>query len=105
MSRYITVAKASDLAPGEVRAVTAGTKRFVLCRVNDEFYALDDLCSHDFGPLGEGELVEGYEIECPRHGARFDVRTGEVTALPATEPISAYRVRVLGDEVQVEVPE
>jgi len=105
MSRYVTVAKVDSLAPGEVKAVSAEGKRLALCRVGDEFYAVDDVCPHDFGPLGQGELVEGHEIECPRHGARFDVRTGEVTALPATEPIGTYRVRVIGDEVQVEVPE
>ncbi|MGQ9696711.1 MAG: non-heme iron oxygenase ferredoxin subunit [Armatimonadota bacterium] len=105
MGKYVTVATVDDLAPGEVRAVVVKGKRIALCRVEDEFYAVDDLCPHDFGPLGEGELADKYEIECPRHGARFDVRTGEVRALPATEPITAYRLRVVGGEVQVEVEE
>ena len=68
-----------------------------------EFYAIADLCSHDDGPLGDGDL-EDHEIICPRHGARFDVRTGKVLSLPAVEDISAYPVRCIDGKIEVGVP-
>lgn len=104
MGRYVTVAKADDLREEEVMVVQAGGRRMALCRVAGEIYCVDDVCTHDGGPLGEGFVID-HEIECPRHGARFDLRTGEVTALPATAPIHTYRARVQDGEVQVEVPE
>lgn len=73
----------------------------VVFNVDGTYYALRDLCTHDDGPLAEGQLY-GCEIECPRHGARFDVRTGEVTAPPAVRPVPIYPVRVVGNEVQIE---
>ncbi|HWC30577.1 MAG TPA: Rieske 2Fe-2S domain-containing protein, partial [Dehalococcoidia bacterium] len=66
------------------------------------FFAVDNLCTHDNGPLGEGTLWNG-TIECPRHGARFDVKTGAVKALPAVRPVRTYPVRLDGDEVSVDV--
>ena len=65
-------------------------------------YAIEDICTHDGGPLVEGEL-DGYEIECPRHGARFDIRTGRALRMPAFEPIETYEVRIEGDEILVAV--
>ncbi len=103
MSEFVTVTKTSEVAPGRVKYVEVAGRRIALCNVDGEFYAIDDECTHDGGPLGQGQL-EGYHIECPRHGARFDVRTGAVVVLPAVLPVNTYRVRVVGDEVQVEVP-
>jgi 3-phenylpropionate/trans-cinnamate dioxygenase ferredoxin component len=100
MTEWIQVATRDEVPDGEVRVVVAGGKRLVVCRIGDEFYALDDLCTHDNGPLGEG-LVEDHEIECPRHGARFDVRTGRAVVMPAVVPIGVYPVRVEGDEISV----
>jgi len=68
--------------------------------VGGQFYAVEDVCTHDGGTLADGE-VEGYEIECPRHGARFDLRTGQVTAPPAYEAITTYAVRIRDDRVEV----
>ena len=99
-----TVAKAADVEPGTAVVVMAGPRRLALCHTEDgAFYAVDDVCTHDGGPLGEGELFD-CEIECPRHGARFDVRTGRVTALPAVFPIATYPVTVEDGNVQVQVP-
>ena len=67
-----------------------------------EFYAIDNLCTHDNGPLEQGEL-DGEQIECPRHGARFDVTSGRATQLPAFEPVETHEVRVEGDSIQVGV--
>ena len=68
--------------------------------VDGAYYAMDDVCTHDGGPLAEGP-VEGNVIECPRHGARFDIRTGEVLSLPATSPVTTYPVRIENGEIQV----
>ena len=67
-----------------------------------EFYAIDDLCTHDGGSLDQGEL-EGTEIECPRHGARFDVTNGRATCLPAVAPVRVYPVRIENGEIQIQV--
>jgi 3-phenylpropionate/trans-cinnamate dioxygenase ferredoxin subunit len=99
-----SLAKTSEIPPGRVGLFEVGERRIALCNVDGRFYAVDDVCTHDGGSLDQGEL-EGHEIECPRHGARFDVRTGRVTRLPAVLPVETYEVRVEGDQVQVEVDE
>jgi len=73
-------------------------RAIALFNVGGTFYAIDDVCTHDGGPLAEGDLV-GNEIECPRHGARFDVRTGKPLCMPAIEPVTTHQVVVKGDEV------
>ena len=99
---WTTVAKASEIPVGEFKAVQAAGKRLLICHTAEGFYAVDDTCTHDDGPLADGWL-EGNAIECPRHGARFDVKTGKVLRLPAAVPINAYPTRVEGDEVKVDV--
>jgi 3-phenylpropionate/trans-cinnamate dioxygenase ferredoxin subunit len=99
---YVLVAKDSEIPEGETRIYDVEGTRIALCRVEGRLYAVEDRCSHDDGPLGEGYL-EGYEIECPRHGARFDVRTGSVCRMPAVVPVEAFPVRVEDDDVYVEV--
>ncbi|MCS6829066.1 MAG: non-heme iron oxygenase ferredoxin subunit [Armatimonadota bacterium] len=101
----VRVARVSDVGLGRATPVEVNGKRVALCRPSaEEFYAIDDTCSHALASLSEGELVE-YEIECPRHGAHFDIRTGEALTLPATKPIKTYRVVVEEEEVFIEVPE
>lgn len=100
MPEFVKVAKTTDITPGRVKTVAAGGRRIALCNVDGEFYAIDDVCTHDGGPLGQGEL-EDDEIECPRHGARFNVRTGAVVTLPAVLPVSTYPVRVEGTDIYV----
>jgi 3-phenylpropionate/trans-cinnamate dioxygenase ferredoxin subunit len=100
MAEFVTVAHVNDVKKGKVKTFTVNGQRIALCNVEGTFFATQDLCTHDGGPLGEGELWD-YEIECPRHGGRFDVRTGQVTALPPMFPIKTYPVRVEGDDVQV----
>jgi 3-phenylpropionate/trans-cinnamate dioxygenase ferredoxin subunit len=96
------VASTSDVAPGGVRVFEVNGRSIALANLGGAFYAIDNLCTHDNGPLGEGTLWNG-TIECPRHGARFDVQTGAVKALPAVRPVRAYPVHVDGDEVSVDV--
>ena len=102
MSTWFPVARADEIEPGTARVVHAGHKRIALCNVDGECYAIDDVCSHDGGPLGEGTLV-GDRIECPRHGALFDVKTGKAVTLPAIEPVESYPVRVVDGTVEVEI--
>ena len=103
MAGWMTVARAGEVPDGQVKVVTLGGRRLALCNVNGQHYAIDDVCTHDGGPLDQGEL-DGEEIECPRHGARFDVTTGRATCMPAVVPVKTYDVRVEGGEVQVNVP-
>ncbi len=102
MTRWHTVAKAAEIPPERVAVFRVGDHQVAVCNVGGQFYAIDDLCTHDGGSLDQGEL-ENSEIECPRHGARFDVRTGAATQLPAFEPVQTHDVRVEGDTVQVGV--
>ncbi len=104
MTEYVTVAVASDVRPGRTRAVELGSLCLLLCNVDGSFYAVADVCTHDRGPLGEGRL-RGSTIECPRHGARFDVRDGSVVAPPAVRALPTFTVRVVEDQVEVAVPE
>ena len=99
----VAVAKASEIPVGQFKPVEALGKRLLVCHIESGFYAVDDTCTHDDGPLADGWL-EGDAIECPRHGARFDVRTGKVLCLPAAVPITAYPVTVDGDDIKVSVP-
>ena len=79
-----------------------GDRAIAVCNVSGQFFAVDDVCTHDEGSLEQGGL-EGFEIECPRHGARFDVRTGAATVLPAVLPIETFGVRVQGEDVEIDV--
>jgi 3-phenylpropionate/trans-cinnamate dioxygenase ferredoxin subunit len=103
MSDFIKVAETSDIPAGRVKVVVVGDKRVALCNVDGQFFAIDDLCTHDGGSLDQGEL-DGDVIECPRHGARFDVRTGKVLALPAVKALNTYPVEVEGNEIRVALP-
>jgi 3-phenylpropionate/trans-cinnamate dioxygenase ferredoxin subunit len=98
------VAAASDVPDGEVRVVECAERSLALSNVDGELYAIDNICTHDGGPLGEGRLRRG-RILCPRHGAAFDAKTGKVLTLPAVKSVNAYRVIVDGDDVYVECDE
>lgn len=102
MAAFVTVGRTDEVAPGSVKVYEVGGQRVAVCNVGGSFYAIDDLCTHDGGPLDQGEL-EGDQIECPRHGALFDVKTGKALALPAVQPVKTYPVQVAGDEIQVQV--
>ena len=102
-STFVTVAKVGEIPDGGMKTVRLGDQSLAIFHVGGGYHALEDVCTHDGGPLAEG-LLEGFEIECPRHGARFDVRTGAVLSLPAMVPVPRYDVRVLGDEIQVAWP-
>ena len=98
----VPACKASEVTEGHAKIVTVKGVEVALCRVEGTVYGVENKCSHDDGPLGEGEL-EGYAIVCPRHGAKFDVRTGEVLRMPAAFPCRVFAVKTVGDDVQVDV--
>ena len=102
--KFVPVAKASEIPVGEARTFEVGPLSLAIANVGGTFHAIDNLCTHDDGPLGDG-VLEGTAIECPRHGARFDVRTGAVLSMPAAYPVKSYPTRVEGDQVMVEIEE
>lgn len=104
MSRFVAVARVEELPPGTRLHYEFEEETVIVLNVDGEFFGIADLCTHDGGPLGDGD-VWGCEIECHRHGARFDLRSGRVTRLPATEPIPTYRVEVRDGMIYVEEPE
>lgn len=102
MYEPVKVASREELPPGSKKLVEVDGRAIALFNVGGSFFAIDDVCTHDGGPLAEGEL-SGYEIECPRHGARFDVRTGKPLCMPAFEPVMTHDVLVRGDDIFVAI--
>ena len=101
--RWLSVAKAADIPVGGSLIVRLDDTPVAVFHLEDGWYAIEDICTHDGGPVAEGRL-EGGIIECPRHGATFDLRTGAALTFPAVSPVPVYAVRVVGDDVQVEWP-
>ena len=100
----IDVGAAAELPPNSVKIVNAGSITVGVYNLNGEFFALEDRCSHDDGPLCEGDFDPDTRIAiCPRHGANIDIRTGEPRTLPATEPVDTFPVRIVDGIVKVEV--
>jgi len=79
-----------------------GERSFALFRLADGIYALDDICSHEYSRLSEGEIWRG-QVMCPKHGSRFDIKTGKVEGLPATRPVRTYPVKVEEEAVYIEI--
>ena len=101
VAEWVKVAKVGDLAEGQAKVFEVEGQRVAICRVGGAYFAIQDLCTHDDGPLGEGELV-GDLIECPRHGARFNVKSGQPVTLPAVVPVKTFPVKVTGNDIYVE---
>jgi 3-phenylpropionate/trans-cinnamate dioxygenase ferredoxin component len=101
----IIVCKLVELPQGEMRLIEAdGRKIGVFHCADGGLYAIEDRCSHDDGPLAEGEFDAGAcTVECPRHGSLFDITTGKPRTLPAYRPVETYEVRVDADEVKLEL--
>lgn len=97
---FVTVARVGEIPEGGVKVVRFEDQAVAVFHVDGAYYAMDDVCTHDGGPLAEG-TIEGAVIECPRHGARFDIRTGAVLSLPAITPVPTYSVRIEGNEIKV----
>jgi 3-phenylpropionate/trans-cinnamate dioxygenase ferredoxin subunit len=98
MSEPVRVASSAELPPGAKKLIEVEGRAVALFNVAGSYYAIDDVCTHDGGPLAEGQL-SGSEIQCPRHGARFDVRTGKPLCMPAFEPVTTHEVVVRGEDI------
>jgi 3-phenylpropionate/trans-cinnamate dioxygenase ferredoxin subunit len=101
---YVPVAEIGDLPNGERLFLEIDEFNIVVFNISGDLYAIADVCSHDDGPLGDGELESEHSIACPRHGARFDIRSGKALTLPAVVDIPAYPVRVKDGQVEVGIP-
>ncbi len=104
MSDFIRVAKTTDLTDPGQTLLEVEERIVVLFRVGGQFFCLDDVCTHDGGPLSEGKLTD-HAIACPRHGAKFDIRTGKALTMPATVDTAAHEVKVEGDDILVRICE
>ena len=103
MAEFVKIGKTSEIADQCAKCVEVNGKTLAVFNLGGEFYAIDDLCPHEDGPLSEG-FVEGDEVECPWHAARFSIKTGKLTQSgPAYDDVATYPVRVNGDDVEVEV--
>ncbi|MCX7083736.1 MAG: non-heme iron oxygenase ferredoxin subunit [Methylococcales bacterium] len=101
MSEWITVFNENALMNGENSVIDVDGTDVAIFKIDDEFFAIEDVCSHDGTEIASGEL-DGDEIICPRHGARFCVKTGAVKSAPAYEDIHSYPVRIVEGMVQIE---
>jgi len=105
MPETITLCRVDELSSGQARRFDVSGRRIALVRTDDEFYAIDDRCSHEDYSLAEGEVwVDEREIECPRHGSTFDLRTGCPCSLPATHAVAVYDVEITDGSVSVVLP-
>jgi 3-phenylpropionate/trans-cinnamate dioxygenase ferredoxin subunit len=100
---FLPVAEAVELPSGERLSFEVDGKPVVVFNIAGGFYAIGDICTHDNGPLGEGEL-DGFKVKCPRHGARFDVRDGKALTLPAVKSTPSYPVRVVDGWIEIGLP-
>lgn len=103
-AQYYEVGDASELTNGQRMIAEIDGEPLAVFNIGGTFYAIADVCSHDDGPVAEGELENEVEIECPRHGARFDVRNGKVLSFPAIIDIPAYPVKVENGKIMVGLP-
>ena len=100
---FVEIAPASELPNGERLFLEVEGRAIVIFNIAGQLFAIGDICSHDDGPLGDGDL-EGFNIVCPRHGAEFDVRTGKVMQMPAVVDIPAYPVQIRDGQIFIGIP-
>lgn len=105
MSEFVKVAALTDIPAGASKLVEVNQVRVALFNLDGEIHAIEDVCTHDGGPLVEGTIVNQCQVQCPRHGARFDIRTGAALSFPAFEATNTYAVRVKDGEVWIAQPE
>lgn len=102
MAEFVRIASAAEVPADGMRAFEHGDRRIAVFHVGGNWYATDDICSHDEAHLSEGWLEpEDCTVECPLHGSRFDIRTGQPLSLPAFQPVAVYEVRLEGDDLLV----
>lgn len=97
---FVKVAETKDIQPSQMIAVDVNGEKVCLSKVNGKYYAIGNICTHMGGPLAEGKL-EGYIVQCPWHGSRFDIRSGEVVRPPATRPEPTYEVKIENNNILI----
>ena len=102
-AEFLDIAPISELPNGERLFIEVEGRSIVIFNIADQYFAIADVCTHDDGPLGDGD-IEGFNIVCPRHGGEFDVRTGQAVQMPAVVDIPAYPVRVVDGVIQLGIP-
>jgi 3-phenylpropionate/trans-cinnamate dioxygenase ferredoxin subunit len=102
VGRFVKVVRKSELPENDGTYIEVEGNQIALFNLGGEIYALDNACTHVGGPLSQGR-VAGDEVECPWHGSRFDIRTGKVRIFPAREDVATYKVRLISDDVEVEI--
>ena len=102
MAEFVKVVAVSQITPGKMHLFQAAGVRIALANLAGQIYAIEDVCTHDDGPLGEGELRDNV-VECPRHGATFDVKTGAALTMPAVAPAKSFETKVESGDVYVKV--
>src|SRR5688500_8698708 len=104
MAEYVRVATEEEIVEGTIHPFVVGDEEIAVARCDGDLYAINDICTHAYTHLSGGELdTDDCVVECPLHGARFSLRTGRVRALPATEPIKTYAVRVVDGQIEVAI--
>lgn len=99
-ARFVRVGRVDDVPLGRAEVYDVEDRKIAVFRLDDGFYAIEDICTHDGGPLAEGE-IEGDQVICPRHGARFSIRSGAALSFPAVTPVECYPVRVDGEDLLI----
>ena len=97
---FVKVAESKDIEPSSMKAVDVAGEKVCIINIEGNYYAIGNVCTHVGGPLDEGTL-EGYEVECPWHGSKFDVRTGEPTKPPARRAVATYEVKIEDNNILV----
>jgi 3-phenylpropionate/trans-cinnamate dioxygenase ferredoxin subunit len=105
MPTYVHIATFADLPPNSMRGFVHGDLRIAVYRIGENLYATDNVCSHEEADLTDGWLeADDCTVECPLHGARFSITSGQALSLPAYRPVAVYAVRIDGERVLVELP-
>ena len=104
MSDFVKVASVGELTPGARKLIDFEAVTVALFNINGQLYCIEDVCTHDGGPVAEGDL-KGHAIACPRHGAEFDVRDGRALSMPAVVPVPTYEVKVEGEDIYIASPD
>jgi nitrite reductase/ring-hydroxylating ferredoxin subunit len=97
---FVKIAESKDIEPSSMKAVDVAGEKVCIINIEGNYYAIGNICTHMGGPLNEGTL-EGFEVECPWHGSKFDVRSGQPTKPPARQPVSSYEVKVQDNNILV----
>ena len=97
---FVKVAESKEIGPSSMKAVQVGGEKVCVINMEGNYYAIGNVCTHVGGPLDEG-ILEGYEVECPWHGSKFDVRSGKVTKPPAVQAVPKYEVKIEGNSILV----